>query len=129
MAFDFIPYQRVFVGACVSLFLLLAWLSWQSWWHHQQLKKVPWRIHVSGSRGKTTTTRLIGAALRQAGYRVLVKTTGTVPLLILPDGTEQAWRRWGPASVTEQIRFFRLAQRLKVEVVVLESMAIAPEYL
>lgn len=129
MVFDFVPYQRVFFGACVSLFLLLAWLSWQSWHHRQQLKKIRWRIHIAGSRGKTTTTRLIGAALRQDGHRVLVKTTGTVPLVILPDGTEQPWKRWGPATITELIRLVRLANRYEVDILVLESMAIAPEYL
>lgn len=129
MVFDFVPYQTVFIGACINLLLLLLWLGWYSWRHRRNLKAVPVRVHVSGSRGKTTTTRLIGAALRQAGYRVLTKTTGTEPLLILPDGTEQPWRRLGPATVSEQTRLFRLAARLRADAVVLEAMAIAPEYL
>jgi len=38
--------------------------------------KIPTRIHVTGIRGKSTTTRLIGAALRHSGLRVVTKTTG-----------------------------------------------------
>jgi hypothetical protein len=33
------------------------------------IAKIPTRIHVTGIRGKTTTTRLIGAALRSHGWR------------------------------------------------------------
>jgi poly-gamma-glutamate synthase PgsB/CapB len=40
------------------------------------IAKIPTRIHVTGIRGKTTTTRLIGAALRHHGWRVVTKTTG-----------------------------------------------------
>jgi len=62
------------------------------------LSRVPIRIHVGGTRGKTTVCRLIAAGLRSEGVRTLAKTTGTDPLLILPDGTERAWRRAGPPT-------------------------------
>src|SRR3989449_6884374 len=56
------------------------------------IAKIPTRIHVTGIRGKTTTTRLIGAALRYHGWRVVTKTTGKSARLIDPEGTERGIR-------------------------------------
>jgi hypothetical protein len=36
---------------------------------------IPVRIHVNGIRGKSSVTRLIAAALREAGIRTVAKTT------------------------------------------------------
>ncbi len=49
------------------------------------VSKIPTRIHVTGTRGKTTTTRLIGAALRHHGLKVITKTTGKAARLIDED--------------------------------------------
>ena len=92
------------------------------------LASVPVRIHVGGTRGKTTVCRLIAAGLRSSGLRTLVKTTGTEPMLILPDGSAQAWRRLGPPSIGEQRRFAVLASRLGAQATVLECMAIRPDF-
>ena len=92
------------------------------------LASVPIRIHVGGTRGKTTVSRMIAAGLRSSGVRTLAKTTGTEPMLILPDGRAQAWWRWGPPSIGEQRRFAMLAARLGVQATVLECMAIRPEF-
>ena len=54
--------------------------------HQRNVEKIPIRIHVNGTRGKSTTTRLIAGILRQAGYRVVAKTTGTAARLIFEDG-------------------------------------------
>src|SRR5437867_2566732 len=61
------------------------------------IAKIPTRIHVAGTRGKTTTTRLIGAALRHHGWRVVTKTTGKEARLIDPEGTERGIR--GPREL------------------------------
>jgi poly-gamma-glutamate synthase PgsB/CapB len=58
----------------------------------------------------------------------VAKTTGSQPRLILPDGNEEAWPRRGPASVREQVRFFAQAARLGADTVVVECMAIRPEF-
>ena len=92
------------------------------------LASVPIRIHVGGTRGKTTVSRMIAAGLRSSGVRTLAKTTGTEPMLILPDGRAQVWWRWGPPSIGEQRRFAMLAARLGVQATVLECMAIRPEF-
>jgi poly-gamma-glutamate synthase PgsB/CapB len=91
------------------------------------LKSVPLRIHVGGTRGKSSVCRMVAAALRASGIRTVAKTTGTAPLLILPDGRVEPWRRFGPASIGEQRRFALVASRLQARATVLECMAIRPE--
>lgn len=129
MTFDYLSHGEVLFGVSCALLIFLGWLASSAYLHSRSLAAVPIRIHVAGSRGKTSTARLIAAGLRASGLKVLAKTTGTIPLLILPDGREQKWTRWGPSTITEQIRFFRKAARSHVDAVVLESMAVAPEYL
>lgn len=84
-------------------------------------------VHVNGTRGKTETTRLIAAALRECGLRTLAKTTGTVPRLLLEDGSERPWRRWGAANVREQRNVLLKAWRRKAEALVVECMAVTPD--
>lgn len=90
-------------------------------------RDVPIRVHVNGTRGKSTVTRLIWSALREAGIPAVAKTTGTEPRLLLPDGRERPVRRLGPASVREQLRLLRMGRRLHARAVVVECMALDPE--
>lgn len=39
-------------------------------------RRVGLRIHVNGTRGKSSVCRLIGAGLHAGGLRAMVKTTG-----------------------------------------------------
>src|SRR5882757_5571579 len=120
---------RLFVVALVALAGCMIWQGFVAWRHRRALHSIPMRIHVAGTRGKSTTTRLIAAALRAGGRRVLAKTTGAEPRLILPDGSETTWARRGPAAVREQTRLFAKASRLGVDTVVVECMAIRPEFI
>lgn len=95
----------------------------------RQRAAVPVRICVTGTRGKSAVTRHIAAALRASGRKVLAKTTGSKPVLILPDGTEREISRPGSPSVLEQKRVLALAARLGVEALVAEMMSIRPECL
>ncbi len=89
-------------------------------------KRIPYRILVNGTRGKSSITRLITAALQQNGFKVLAKTSGTDTMLILPDGTENKVRRTGIATVAEQMTVIKYATRQKVQVLVIECMSLRP---
>ena len=107
--------------------VLLAFLLARAWRLRRALAQVPVRIHVGGTRGKSTVCRLIATGLRNAGIRTLGKTTGTDPLLLLPDGRTRSWRRLGPATIAEQRRFAQVAARAGARATVLECMAIRPD--
>lgn len=124
---EHVPGARLFAIALVALAACILWMGLAAWRHRRHLRAVPVRIHVAGTRGKSTTTRLIAAGLRAGGRRVLAKTTGAEPRLILPDGGEQIWPRRGPASVREQTRLFAHAARMGADTVVVECMAIRPQ--
>jgi poly-gamma-glutamate synthase PgsB/CapB len=93
----------------------------------RHLRRIKIRIHVNGTRGKSTVTRLIAAGLRAGGYKVIAKTTGTLPRLILEDGSEIDLKRRGRATIREQMRVLRLAARRSADAVILECMAVHPE--
>lgn len=94
--------------------------------HRRTLAGFRYRVHVNGTRGKSSVTRLIAAGLRAGGIRTCAKTTGTLPRLIRPDGTEEPVYRVGPANVIEQIGILRRARELDAEAVVIECMALQP---
>ena len=110
-----------------ALLLLLGLLRLEACLHERRLRRIPIRIHVNGTRGKSTTTRLIAAGLRAGGHRVIAKTTGTLPRIILEDGSEIPVRRRGRATIREQMATIALAARRQADAVVLECMAVHPE--
>jgi len=91
--------------------------------------RIPLRVAVIGTRGKSTVTRMIAAALKEAGFSVLAKTTGSKPVLILPDGREEEIARRGLPTILEQKRLLQKAANLGVRAVVTEMMSIQPECL
>ena len=90
-------------------------------------KVIPLLIAVTGTRGKSSVTRMLAAVLRVGGRRVLAKTTGSEATLVLPDGSERKIRRRGPPSIIEQKRIIKLAAQLGVDAAVIEVMSIHPE--
>lgn len=96
--------------------------------HRRMLSKIPLRILVNGTRGKTTVTRMTAAVLKEAGYCTYAKTTGSEARRILPDGTEEEYRREKrPVSMMEQLPFVRLAAKGGAQAIVVECMAQRPE--
>lgn len=85
-------------------------------------------IHVNGIRGKSSVSRLIDAGLRAGGWRVFTKTIGTCPATIGVDGAEKPLPRRGKPSIKEQLRILRLAADQRADVLVIECMAVLPEY-
>jgi poly-gamma-glutamate synthase PgsB/CapB len=108
---------------------VLAWLALSGWMLRRKLGRIPVRIHVAGTRGKSTTTRLIAAAFTANGRTVVGKTTGSEPRLLLPDGSERRIRRLGRPSVREQGALISFAEQQGADTVVAECMAIQPEML
>lgn len=96
--------------------------------HECFLRTIPLRIHVNGTRGKSTVVRYIAHGLRAGGRRVVAKTTGSAPRIILEDGSEAPIARAGPARIWEQLEFLGWAARRRVDAVVVECMAVRPQY-
>ncbi|MEZ4651534.1 MAG: poly-gamma-glutamate synthase PgsB [Candidatus Eisenbacteria bacterium] len=91
------------------------------------LRHIPIRIHVNGSRGKSSVTRLIAAGLRESGVRTVAKTTGTKARFIHADGSEDPIIRLGSPNICEQVGVLDRARKEGAEAIVLECMAIRPD--
>lgn len=96
--------------------------------HRRALSRLPIRIHVNGTRGKSSVTRLIAAGFRGCGYRTIAKTTGTAARLILEDETEYDVGRATAAILDEQFDIIEFAASRGAEVLVIECMAVKPEF-
>ena len=70
----------------ILLFILIVLGLVESYFHRLSLAQLPIRIHVNGSRGKSSVTRLIAAGLRAGGLKILAKTTGTSARIIDENG-------------------------------------------
>lgn len=95
--------------------------------HRRNLEKIPCVIHVNGTRGKSSTTRLIHGGLTAAGYKTIAKTTGTEPRIIYEDGSEKEIFRAGIPRITEQVSLVNSIKNREIDVLVVECMAISPE--
>ena len=97
------------------------------WGHRRNLGRIKHRIHVNGTRGKSSVTRLVAAGLREGGLVTCAKTTGTTPRMILPDAREVPVFRPAGANVIEQIRIVAAAAAYDADALVIECMALQPE--
>jgi poly-gamma-glutamate synthase PgsB/CapB len=93
----------------------------------RSLKRIPLRIAVTGTRGKSSVARILASILIEDGRKVLSKTTGSQALLLLPDGSRLELSRRGTASILEQKRVVKKASRLHADCLVAEIMSIHPE--
>ena len=112
------------VAAGTAACCFLGWL--ESYLHQRHLNRIPIRIHVNGTRGKSGVARLIAAGLRSGGVRTFAKTTGTLARAIFPSGEEFPIFRPGRTNVIEQVRMVRLAAQQQVDALVIECMALHP---
>ncbi|MDR0577579.1 MAG: hypothetical protein LBI87_08625 [Candidatus Accumulibacter sp.] len=112
---------------CICLAIVCICLAIEKIRLSRWLTAIPLRLHVYGTRGKTTTTRSLFTALKESDHVVLGKTTGDSPIILLPDGSERTLRRIGPASIRETLRCLEAAYARQCDAVVFECMAISPE--
>ncbi|MBD3647865.1 MAG: poly-gamma-glutamate synthase PgsB [Pseudomonadales bacterium] len=96
--------------------------------HRFVLARLPVRIHVNGTRGKTSVARLIAAGLRAGGYRVCAKTTGSFACVTGPDGRDYPIHRSEQPNIIEQLRIMYRLVAFNPEVIVIECMALNPRY-
>lgn len=94
--------------------------------HVRRLNSIPIRVHVNGTREKSSVTRLIAGALREHGLKIFAKTTGTLPRVIMDDSREYPVYRPARANIIEQLRIVALAAGNEADAIVIECMAIQP---
>ena len=99
---------------------------WEAYGLDKNLPRIPIRIHVNGTRGKSSVTRLIAGGLREKGIITCAKTTGTLPRIILPDGSEYPVFRPSGARLGEQARIISVAVSYHAQALVIECMALQP---
>jgi gamma-polyglutamate synthase len=112
----------------VLVLLAVAFGMREFWLHKKHVREIPVRIHINGTRGKSSVTRLIAGALRAGGVATVGKTTGSAPRILLEDGSEIPIVRARGANIIEQIRVFTFLSKRKPKVIVIECMAVMPEY-
>ncbi len=96
--------------------------------HQSNVNSIRIRVHVNGTRGKSSLTRLIAAGFRAGKLKTVAKTTGTLPRFILADGRESAIVRLMGANIIEQKYIFRTAAKLKPDAIIMECMAVNPVF-
>ena len=112
----------------IIIFILIIIGSIEMQFHLKSIYKIPIRIHVNGTRGKSSVVRLIAAGLRNSDMKILAKTTGTVPRIINENGIDINLHRLRSASIGEQIKLMRFFSKQSPDVMVLECMAVNPQY-
>ncbi len=96
--------------------------------HQYNLQRIPIRVHVNGTRGKSSVVRLIAAGLRAGGLKTLAKATGTLPRIIDETGLEIPIPRPKMVNIIEQVKIVRFMSRRKPDAMVIECMAVQPEF-
>lgn len=121
------PLTPIYILGVLTLILMIVGVV-EYWQHKRSLEAIPLRIHVNGTRGKSSVTRLIAAGLRAGGVRTFAKTTGTAPRVIDSEGKDRIIHRLRSASIGEQVRLMRFFAQEKPDAVVMECMAVQPQY-
>jgi gamma-polyglutamate synthase len=102
-----------------------------------KLSRFNYRVNVTGTRGKSTVTRLLVSALLANGTRTMGKATGSEARVLgfdeCPSGSLIPWEkefRRPPegANINEVRRLVKDASAINAEALVVECMAIDPDY-
>ena len=124
--------SRGALAGAASLGLLAAILvGWWAWTTRivGERKGIRVAILITGSRGKSSTVRLLHSALAEGGFSPYGKITGTAASEISTDGSETETFRLGAPSVLETFSAMRRAFRAtpKADSLIFECMAVSPE--
>ena len=79
--------MEIILSIIILLFLVIGVFEFKI--HNKHLLNIPIRIHVNGSRGKSSVVRLIAAGLREGNLKAYGKTTGTSPRIIDDQGNDK----------------------------------------
>lgn len=131
VAADLLTQQSLSAALAATVFIAVA-VIWGVWSRHNvsRLQRIPLRILVTGTRGKSSTVRLIHAALTAGGIATLAKMTGTASRELDTSGIEHPTRRIGQVSILEMIETVHLSFRRDTpppQAIVLECMAVSPD--
>ncbi len=123
--------SRGALSGAASVLLLIGLLGgWWLWTSRatRERESVRASILITGSRGKSSTVRLIHAALSRAGLHPYGKITGTEASELSTNGAEHPTFRLGAPSVTETFGTMRRAFRgdPRADCLVFECMAVSP---
>jgi len=128
---DLLTQQSFSAALAAGVFAAVA-LVWAMWSRRNvaRLQRIPLRVLVTGSRGKSSTVRLIHAALTAGGVPTLGKMTGTAPRELDTAGVEHSTNRIGQVSILEMLETVHRSftrDSVAPQAIVLECMAVTPE--
>jgi len=118
----------IFSTLLLLIITLIIFGLFENYFHIKSLNNIPIRVHVNGTRGKSSVTRLIAAGLREGKLKTFAKTTGTTPRIINDTGDDIEIHRLRSASIGEQIKLIRYFSKKKPDALVIECMAVNPQY-
>ncbi|MCF6764755.1 poly-gamma-glutamate synthase PgsB [Thiotrichales bacterium 19S3-7] len=124
--FAFFEYKPILLILIILFLLLVIFYILEELYHLYTLKQIPYRIHVNGTRGKSSVARLIAAGLRAGDIATCCKTTGTLARFIDTKGNETPVFRVGFTNIIEQVVIIRKARKLQTQALVIECMALQP---
>ena len=75
---------------CILCLLYLLYLGAEKLLARRYRRSLLHVIQVNGIRGKSSTVRLIDAGLRAGGFRVVSKSTGTLPMILHTAGRRRS---------------------------------------
>jgi poly-gamma-glutamate synthase PgsB/CapB len=118
---------RVLTILVSTLVLFLLYLLYERIELGRLRRSIPTVLTVTGTRGKSSVVRILASVLRESGYKVAAKTTGSQAQFVLPDGSVQDVARRGMPTILEQKKALRRAAKLGADYLVVEIMSIRPE--